>query len=74
MQAPLKDGIEFMKDCIEKPALYGSFLSTFYKDPAPSDQELSDWFQNKGYGVLPDQCKGIRELMVASEGTPVLHY
>ena len=74
MQNAMKDGIDFMKDCIVKPALYGNFLSTFYAVPAPSDQALSDWFQSEGYGVGPAECNKIRDLMVASQGAPVLHY
>ena len=74
MQTEMKNGIDFMKDCIENPALYGSFLSTFYADPAPSDKELSEWFRSKGYAVTPEECKKIRDLMGAAQGSPSLHY
>jgi len=74
MSNGLKDGVDFMHDCIEKPALYGRFLDKFYSEPQPTNQELSEWFGNEGYEVDPAKCTKIRTLMTMTERTPPLHY
>jgi len=69
-----KDVYDFMKQCYKKPAVHGLLKAEIYKTPQPTDQELSEWFRNKGYEVGALECKKIKELMKLSESTPCLNY
>jgi hypothetical protein len=77
-----KELIEFMDEALDDDLLLQDFTAKFnqlYDDQGnplvpDADQELSDWFNQKGYNISRGQCKKIEAPMVKAKGKIVPQY
>ena len=74
--------LEFMDEALEDESLLQEWKTKFNElydeqgNPrfSDSDEQLSNWFDEKGYNISKGQCKKLKTTMHRAKGKPIPQY